>query len=327
MHFVDGPGAGNSLDARAARHHIGAMIRSDYAELGDDVRLHYLSAGRAGAREPIVFVHGFPEFSGAWAPQLREFGRDRRALAPDLRGYNLSSKPEGVEHYAMPHLVEDLRRFIAQVAGGRCAVVAHDWGGVCAWHLAATHPESITKLVIINSPHPGTLHRELLASAAQREAMRYMLLFRTPRAEALLSENDFARLAVLFDSWGIGGQRLDPALVADYKRAWSRPGALTTMLNYYRASQLHPPGPGDPGVDAMAATPDAWRIDVPTRVIWGERDGALLPGLLDGLDGFVPKLEICRIAAGTHWVAHEFPEHVNRLIREFVDQSSNGSPT
>ena len=278
MHFVDGPGASNSLDARAARHHIGAMIRSDYAELGDDVRLHYLSAGRAGAPEPIVFVHGFPEFSGAWAPQLREFGRDRRALAPDLRGYNLSSKPEGVEHYAMPHLVEDLRRFIAQVAGGRCAVVAHDWGGVCAWHLAAAHPESITKLVIINSPHPGTLHRELLASAAQREAMRYMLLFRTPRAEALLSENDFARLAVLFDSWEIGGEKLEPELVAAYKRAWSQPGALTTMLNYYRAMRLQPPGPGDPGVSTYDAPLAEWVVRVPTRVIWASRTARCCPG-------------------------------------------------
>ena len=180
---------------------------SAYADLGNGVQLHYLAQG-SGA--PIVFLHGFPEFSGAWLPQLAEFGRDHRAIAPDLRGYNLSSKPSGVENYHVDVLVEDLRRFIAQVAGGRCAVVAHDWGGLCAWHLAAAHPESITKLVIINSPHPGTLHRELLASPAQREAMRYMLLFRTPRAETLLSENDFARLAVLFDSWEIGGQRLDP---------------------------------------------------------------------------------------------------------------------
>ena len=298
---------------------------SHYADLGD-VRLHYLAEGRDGPA--VVFVHGFPEFSGAWAPQLRAFGRDHRAFAPDLRGYNLSSKPEGVANYAMRHLVEDLRRFIVQVAGGRCAVVAHDWGGVCAWHLAAEHPELVAKLVIINSPHPGMLHRELLASAAQREAMRYTLLFRTPRAEALLSENDFARLAVLFGSWEIGGERLDRALVAAYKRAWRQPGALTTMLNYYRASDLHPPGPGDPGVDAMPATPERWRVEVPTRVIWGEQDGALLPGLLDGIKAFVPNVEIRRIAAGTHWVAHEFPDQVDALIREFIaSQSANGKPT
>lgn len=290
------------------------MIQSNYAELGD-VRLHYLSAGRG---EPVVFVHGFPEFSGAWATQLREFGRDHCALAPDLRGYNLSSKPEGAEHYAMPKLVGDLRDFVAQVVGGPCALVAHDWGGVCAWHFAAEHPALVKRLVIINSPHPGMLYRELKHSAAQREAMRYTLLFRTPRAEQLLSENDFARLAVLFGSWEIGGEKLDPALVAEYKRAWSQPGALTSMLNWYRASRLHPPGPGEPGVDAMVATPTQWRVNVPTRVIWGEQDGALLAGLLDGLDAFVPEVDICRIPAGTHWVAHEFPDRVNALIRDFI---------
>jgi pimeloyl-ACP methyl ester carboxylesterase len=90
------------------------------------------------------------------------------------------------------------------------------------------------------------------------------------------------------------------------------------MLNLYRATQLHPPAPGEPGVGAMVLPLDAWRVNVPTRVIWGERDGALLPGLLDGLDDFVPGVEICRIADGTHWIAHEFPDRVNRLIREFI---------
>jgi pimeloyl-ACP methyl ester carboxylesterase len=313
-----------------------SMIRattSHYADLAN-VRLHYLRNGKGA---PVVFVHGFPEFGGAWRSQLESFGADHLALAPDLRGYNLSDKPEGVENYAMPLLVEDLREFILRVAGGPCAVVAHDWGGVCAWHLAAAYPETITQLVIINSPHPAMLYRELRHSAAQREAMRYTLLFRTDRAEALLGENDFARLAVMFDSWGIGGIPIEPAFVAEYKRAWSQPGALTTMLNYYRATRLHPPGPNDPGVEAMTPTPDAWHVDAPTRVIWGERDGALLPGLLDGLDEFVPRVEIRRIAKGTHWVAHEFPDEVDSLIREFIDrpqplslstnQASNGSPT
>ena len=302
---------------------IRSAIQSEYADLGS-VRLHYLRAGEGAGTGappgPILFIHGFPEFSGAWEPQLREFGRDRCAFAPDLRGYNLSSKPDGVAPYAMPLLADDLRRFIAQVAGGPCTVVAHDWGGVCAWHLAAAYPESVAKLVIINSPHPAALHRELVHNAAQREAMRYMLLFRSARAEALLSENDHARLAVLFASWQIGGEPLDAALVAAYHRAWSQPGALTAMLNYYRASDLHPSGPNDPGADTVPAPAGTWPIRVPTRVIWGERDAALLPGLLDGLDTFVPGVEICRIAAGTHWVVHEFPAEVNRLIREFVDR-------
>lgn len=279
------------------------------------VRLHYLSAGSC---EPIVFVHGFPEFSGAWAPQLREFSRDHRALAIDLREFNLSDKAAGVAHYDMSLLVQDLREIIEQVAGGPCAVVAHDWGGVRAWHLAAQHPELLKRLVILNSPHPAVPHRELLRSAAQREAMRCTLPFRSKRAEGVLSENDFARLAAMFGSWEIGGIPLDPAFVAVYKTAWSQPGALSTMLNLYRATQLHQPGPGEPGVDAMTLPPGAWRVRVPTRVIWGERDGALLPGLLDELDQFVPGVDVQRIPEGTHWIAHEFPNRVNRLIREFI---------
>ena len=279
------------------------------------VRLHYLSAG-SGA--PIVFVHGFPEFSGAWEPQLREFSRDHRVLAPDLRGFNLSDKPAGVANYTMALLVQDLREFITTVANGRCVLVAHDWGGVCAWHLAAQHPALVERLVILNSPHPAMLYRELMHNPAQREAMRYMLLFRSARAEALLSENDFARLAAMFGSWEIGGVPLAPAVVAAYKQAWAQPGALSTMLNYYRATLLHPPGPGEPGVEAMTPTPDAWRVQVPTRVIWGERDGALLPGLLDGLDEFVPGVDVQRLPDGTHWIAHEFPDQVNRLIRDFL---------
>lgn len=292
-------------------------LTSAHADLGNGVQLHYLAQGRGA---PIVFLHGFPEFSGAWLPQLAEFGRDHRAIAPDLRGYNLSSKPSGVENYHVDALVEDLRRFIAQVAGGPCALVAHDWGGVCAWHLAARHPELLTRLVILNSPHPAMLYRELLTDAAQRDAMRYTLLFRTPRAEALLGENDFARLAAMFDSWEIGGEKLEPEIVAVYKRVWSQPGALTTMLNYYRAMRLHPPGPGDPGVSTYDAPLAEWVVHVPTRVIWGEQDRALLPGLLHRLEEFVPGVDIQRIPRGTHWIAHEFPAEVNRLIREFVDR-------
>jgi pimeloyl-ACP methyl ester carboxylesterase len=289
-------------------------IESRYVQLSQ-VRLHYLEAGSG---TPIVFVHGFPEFSGAWAPQLREFARDHRVLAIDLRGFNLSDKPPGPEDYERSLLVQDLREFIERVAGGRAIVVAHDWGGVCAWHLAAEHRERVDKLVILNSPHPAALHRELLGNPAQREAMRYMLFFRSPRAEAALSEDDFRRLSVLFETWEVGGVPLDPAFVAAYKRAWSRPGALATMLNYYRGTQLHPPGPGEPGVEAMTLPPGRWRVDVPTRVIWGERDAALLPSLLDGLDELVPGVDICRIPEGTHWIAHEYPDRVNALIREFI---------
>ena len=292
------------------------MIESKFTQV-NGVRLHYLSSG---VGRPLLFIHGFPEYSGAWTPQLREFGKTRRAMALDLRGYNRSDKPAGVDQYHIKILAEDLRQFIEVNAGGCCDVVAHDWGGLCAWRLAARHPECVAKLVIINSPHPAMLYRDLLESAPQCEAMQYVLLFRSAEAEQILSANDFARLSRMFDSWPIGGERLDPTVVAAYKAAWSEPGALTSLLNYYRATSLHVPGPGAPGVSSLRPWLTEWIVRVPTRVIWGERDPALLPKLLDGLGAYVPGVEICRIPMGTHWVAHEFPAEVNRLIEQFFSE-------
>lgn len=281
------------------------------------VRLHYRSAGDG---KPMIFVHGFPEFWRAWEGMLDEFSRDHHAIAFDLRGYNLSDKPEGVEAYAMRELVEDLRQFIRSFGPDPVILVAHDWGGICAWHFAMRHPEYLEKLIIINSPHPGTLSRELLSNPAQQEAMRYTLLFRQERAEALLSENDFARLAKMFDGWSEKGRQPDPQFLAAYKEAWSRPGALTGGLNYYRATKMVPAGPGEPGVTAMTIDKSKFKIRVPTQVIWGEKDPALLPCLLDGLEDFIPDLRIDRIPEGSHWVVHEFPDEVVAAIRDFLTE-------
>lgn len=253
------------------------------------INLHFVSAGSG---RPIIFVHGFPEFWRAWEDQLRVFSNDRHAIALDMRGYNLSDKPQGVDAYAITKLVEDLRQFIDLLGQGPVVLVAHDWGGVCAWAFAARHPEYLERLVIINSPHPATLARELRDNPAQREAMSYTLLFRSERGEAVLSEQDFARLARMFETWEIGGRPLDPAIVAAYKKAWSRPGALTSTLNYYRATDLHPPAPGQPGVAGMNIDLRRTIVRVPTQVIWGEKDAALLTGLLDGLEEYVPKLRV-----------------------------------
>jgi len=279
------------------------------------VRLHYVAKG---AGERIVFIHGFPEFWQAWQHQLDDFGKDHCAIALDMRGYNLSDKPEGVDAYSVDVLLEDVRAFIQSFGPEPVVVVAHDWGGVCAWHFAAKYPELTRKLVIINSPHPATLYRELKTNEAQRDAMRYVLTFRKPTADALLCENDFARLAKLFESWEIGGHKLSPDTVAAYKAAWAQPGALDAMLNYYRATNIHPPGPNAPGVMGFEPDLSQWLVRVPTQVIWGEQDGALLPALLDGLQDYVPDLRIDRVPEGSHWVAHEFPERVNGLIREFL---------
>jgi len=279
-------------------------ISHEYAEI-NGVRLHYATAGRGPL---ILFLHGFPEFWYEWKNQLAEFGRDHTAVAPDMRGYNLSAKPSELSAYAMPALVEDVRALADRLRGGaRFTLVAHDWGGVVAWVFAAMHPEMLDRLVIINAPHPTVFARELRDNPAQQQASQYMLLFRSPAAEATLSANDYAALVTAV---GVSGEDKDT-----YIAAWSQPGALTGGLNYYRAAQIGPPT-ADAAPPAPAAPPVIVRV--PTLVIWGEHDTALLTGNLNGLDAFVPELTVKRIPDATHWVVREKSPEVNRLIREFL---------
>ena len=267
------------------------------------IRLHYVTAGRGPL---IVFVHGFPEFWYEWRRQLVEFARDHQAVAPDMRGYNLSGKPADLAQYRVPNMVEDLRALAVQLGHERFVLVGHDWGGVIAWAFGIAHPELLERLIIINAPHPAIFAREIRENPAQQRASRYMLTFRTPQAEGLLSSDNYAPLieALSRDL----GERFTAADRAAYREAWSQPGALTGGLNYYRAARAGPSG-GD-GAHLI--------VRVPTLVIWGERDEALLAGNLVGLERFVPDLTIERIPDGSHWVVNEQPERVNRLIRDFL---------
>ena len=278
------------------------------------VRLHAL---REGSGQLILFVHGFPEFSGAWAAQLAEFGRDHLAVAPDLRGFNLSSKPAEVKDYRPKQLVGDLVGLIEHYSPGRKAlVVAHDWGGAVAWNLAAQRPDLVEKLVIINSPHPVTFARELAHSPAQQKASAYMNFFRRPGAEDVMAEDNFRRLFGMLR--GPSGESvLSEAEKLEYAKAWGQPGAIAGGLAYYRASPLHPPQEGEPGAAALTIDPASFRVLVPTLVIWGEADTALLPSLLDGLEDYVPNIRIERVPEGSHWIIHEHPARVNGLIRAF----------
>jgi pimeloyl-ACP methyl ester carboxylesterase len=288
-----------------------------YAELPNGMRLHYVSAG---AGPLVLFVHGFPEFWYEWKDQLKEFARDHRAVALDMRGHNLSSKPPVVEDYRARHLIEDLRLLIDHLGGKPCVVVAHDWGGAVAWSFAAKHPEYLTRLVILNAPHAAIFARELRNNPAQRAASAYMNLFRSGKAERVLSENGYARLSrMTLDSWAANGAHVTEDDRRAYTAAWSQPGALTASLNFYRASPLHPPEPGqETPVTRLDLDPTPFQVPVPTLVIWGERDEALLTGNLEGLDAHVANLHIQRVADASHWIVHEKPALVSRLIRDFI---------
>jgi pimeloyl-ACP methyl ester carboxylesterase len=285
------------------------------------IRLHCVARGAADA-PLMLFVHGFPEFWYCWHAQLDEFGRDYRAVAFDLRGHNLSDKPEGVEAYRIKPLLEDLRQLIEHLRAGQddksCVLVAHDWGGAIAWTFAALYPQYVNRLVIINAPHTVPFARALAHDPAQQAASAYMNFFRLDKAERVLRENGFERLLKMFNATASGRCALNGDDIPRYREAWSQPGALACALKLYRASPLYPPTADDPGAAALKLDPAALTVRVPTLVIWGEADTALGPVLLEGLDELVPDLRIERFPDGSHWVIHEQPRRVNAAIREFV---------
>jgi pimeloyl-ACP methyl ester carboxylesterase len=298
-----------------------AAIVHEYAEV-NGVRMHYVRAGRGPL---MVFLHGFPEFWYEWKDQLAEFSRDHTVVAPDLRGYNLSSKPEEVSAYLLANIVEDVRALAADLlkssGGSTFTLVGHDWGGVAAWVLAAQHPQMLDKLVILNAPHPTIFARELRENAAQQQASQYMLMFRSAEAEALLAENSYAWLKQT-----VLGANASEADTAAYVEAWSQPGALTGGLNYYRASGVGPPPPNAPAAASPLAALPSMPVRVPTLVIWGEKDTALLTGNLDGLDQLVPALTIKRIPDGTHWIPRQKAGEVNTFIRTFLSSADSTKP-
>ena len=298
-----------------------------YAELSNGTRLHYASAGTQEGRKLMVFLHGFPEAWFTWEEQLAEFGDDYFAVAPDLRGFNLSAKPVEVEAYHIKHIVEDIRLLIAHLGYSSTIIVCHDWGGAVGWHLAIFHPELVERLIVINSPHPWLFMRALAGDPVQQKASAYMNWLRTPGSERGLVDNEFQIVERFMNAEdGTPPAWYTPEVRARYRTMWSVPGAqgadgtpshaMTGGVNFYRATPLNPPTKNEPA----RPLPDAseWTTRVPVRVIWGENDRALTPGLVNGLDQVCPDLRIVRIPEGSHWIAHEQTARVNGLLRAFL---------
>ena len=195
------------------------MFEHKYADV-NNVRLHYVTAGKG---KLIMFLHGFPEFWYEWKNQLTEFGRDYQAVAPDMRGYNLSSKPADVEQYRMKYLVEDIRALVEHLGYKKFVLVSHDWGGGVAWPFAMRHPEYLEKLIVINAPHPITFVRELRDNPAQQKASQYILVHRTPEAEDILSRNNYAMLVISLLEDGLNQGYFTEEDRKAYIEAWSQP--------------------------------------------------------------------------------------------------------
>ena len=294
---------------------ISATIRHESVQLSHGITLQCRVSGTPGA-PLLVFLHGFPEAAFVWDELLTHFGAQFLCVAPNLRGFAHSSAPKEVEAYRAKHVVADVAALIAHYGGHARAVVAHDWGGAAAWSLAAQQPQLLSQLVILNSPHPATFQRELLQNPAQQAASAYMNFLCRDDAPALLAANDYARIWPFFAKRPEGDVQapnwLTDAVRAQYRAAWD--AGLAGPCNYYRASPLKPDVGDDRSLAAVRLPQDLVMVSLPTLVIWGMQDAALLPGLLEGLDAYVPNLQVQRVEDASHWIVHEQPAKVIALI-------------
>jgi len=284
-------------------------VKHEYADL-DGVRLHY---ARTGSGPLMVFVHGFPQCWYMYRHQLSHFGADHLAVAPDLRGYGRSSKPEQLHEYGAWPAARDIRALAMSLGYERFVLVGHDWGAAAAWTFALHHPELLDALVILATPHPATFDRALREDPEQQEASQYLLGLRRPEIESLISHENFAALRNTLEQ-----PFIDEYDVEQYQESWREPGALQGMLGWYQREGLGPPEDCTPARGNYAPEITPLIVRTPTLVIYPTADQYTRPAAHEGIDQYVPDLVFQTIDDGSHWVAEEHPDLVNRYIRGFL---------
>jgi pimeloyl-ACP methyl ester carboxylesterase len=279
------------------------------------INLHVVQAGpKSGV--PVLLLHGFPEFWYGWKnqiPALVEAGC--RVIIPDQRGYNLSDKPKGVKNYRIEALVKDIIGLMDALEYEKVNLVGHDWGAVVAWTLAILHPERLHRLSILNVPHPAVMRRFLTRDLEQFRRSWYIFFFQLPfLPERALSANDWrGAVSALRGSGKI--HTFSREDIAKYKEAWSQPGAMTAMLNWYRAVIRHMPKmPRDP------------RVRVPTLMMWGMKDVALSHRMARPSMDYVDEGNLILFPEATHWVQHDEAEAVNHYLLDFIFDKASKVP-
>jgi len=272
-----------------------------FADVGG-VRIHYVEEGSGPL---VVLLHGFPEFWYSWRHQIPALARAGfRVIAPDLRGYNDSARPLDVDSYKITAVVQDIAGLIVQSGDVPCAVVGHDWGGLAAWLLPMLHPRLVRKLVVLNSPHPVPYSRELRRNRAQKLRSSYQLFFSMPVLPQLF-------LPLFLGTLMRRSGRFTSEDIRAYRVAWRKPGAMTTMTNYYRALTRY----------RKDLRPLIRPIEVPTLLIWGERDPVFTRATTEDFGEYVPDLRVERIAEAGHFVQTDAAERVNELLVGFLSLS------
>jgi pimeloyl-ACP methyl ester carboxylesterase len=307
-----------SAEAEDVEDEQGLLVPPTYFALDTgEVTLNVRRDGDSGS--PVVLLHGFPEGADDWDAVARRLGHRHTVYAPDLRGYNLSDRPAEVEAYVMEKLVADVEAVVTHAAdqtGEAVVLVGHDWGAVPAFVFAHQRPDLVRGLVIINGIQPDLLRREIAANPLQRQALSYVNLFSQPGFEAVLAADDFKLLIDAFVD-AEGNQLLTPEEQARYRVAWGQPGALTGMLNWYRANMVPDPT-FETGPTFADTVPVGVTVDAPALILWGEQEVAFMPGVLEGLEEFVPDVTVIGFPDSGHWIIHEQPRDLNREIRRFV---------
>jgi len=297
------------------------QIEQQRVALSTGVELDVFTAGDA-ENPPVIFLHGFPESHRTWRHQMAALCDEFYCIAPNQRGYAGSGKPQNITDYTADKIAADLFALADALGISGFTLAGHDWGGAIVWMAAMQNPQRVEKLIVCNGPHPFIFQRSLFDDMAQREASQYMRTFRSGYIEQQICENglewffDNSFMKYLSeDLLGLDGR-------AQYIAEWSHPGAMKAMLNWYRASAIIVP-PMEGEVDEMPARPDYLNADfpklsVPTLIVWGEKDRALLPCQIEGLEDVVDDVTITKVDAG-HFVPWEAPEAVNAAITEWLN--------
>ncbi|HEX8365570.1 MAG TPA: alpha/beta hydrolase [Allosphingosinicella sp.] len=297
-------------------------LRTERIDLSTGVTLNVRHGGREGA-EPILFLHGFPESHRTWRNQLDDLSRDFHVVAPDQRGFAGSDRPDGVEHYETSRIVEDALALMDALGIDRFTLAGHDWGGAVAWTAALQHPVRVRRLIIVNAPHPLVFQKSLIEDDAQRAASQYISFFRSPAAEAAIVAmglETFLEKVLLTHS--------DPTKLPGEERQhylddWKQPGALTAMLNWYRASALEVPSPGEDARAPLWTLAPFPTLAMPTLVVWGLKDPALLPVQLESLPDLVADLRVVTSPTAGHFIPWEEPGTVTAAIRDFLAETAD----
>ena len=289
-------------------------LRDAFAELGE-VRLHYVEVGDGPL---VVLLHGFPEFWFSWRFQLRPLAAAGfRVVAPDMRGYNLSSKPSGVAAYDADRLANDVQQLIHERGAERAFVTGHDWGGAVAWWTAMHHPEVVDRLAILNAPHPRRL-LDTMRDPRQLASIWYMAFFQVPGLPERLARAGNWRWWRSWLAAAASKDALTPRDVERYVEAWAQPGAATATINYYRAALRQTPKRALARLRPLLA---------PTLVICGERDRYMRTELAEPDRADVPNLErVALLPNASHWVQQDEPEHVLDLLVEFFTVEGQRPP-